>query len=412
MLGIQRIFDDQIKAQFKPNAIGVSILKNEFEKINIFLSEEQCADIKEQFQNLDKGIIDFDFSDEQIEKSGISSQNALQFKIEEILDELPSKISKFTDSFSETVDGLIETITDDASISIYSSLSDSMEQMQVEQDELYHGFAEEIQEIWESPLKLLQGLIVIVDEVSQGYFPESDDDNSDDIVLSLLLRIHVKAIQVSKEILTLLKNGFPDGAQARWRTLHELTVIGIFISEHGEDLAERYINHDSIEMYKAAIQYNKYYTQLDDEIPKGEIDSMRQTYEGFLEQYGANYKYDFGWAANALKMKKPTFKDIEASVNLDHQRPYYRRASSNVHANPSGLFSSLGLFPEEDILLAGPSDIGLDQPAQSTVISLNQITLALTMYKMNLDTIVIGKVLNVYGDKVSKAFLEVARSIE
>jgi len=63
-------------------------------------------------------------------------------------------------------------------------------------------------------------------------------------------------------------------------------------------------------------------------------------------------------------------------------------------------------------ILAGPSDIGLDQPAQSTIISLKQITLALIMYKMNLDTIVIGKVLNEYGDKVSKEFLEVARSID
>jgi hypothetical protein len=41
----------------------------------------------------------------------------------------------------------------------------------------------------------------------------------------LLIRLLVRGCQVTDEILCLLENGFADGAMARWRTLHEITVV-------------------------------------------------------------------------------------------------------------------------------------------------------------------------------------------
>ena len=58
-----------------------------------------------------------------------------------------------------------------------------------------------------------------------------------DKVRVLLIRL-VRACQVTDEIICLLENGFADGAMARWRTLHEIAVVAVVISQHGENLCD------------------------------------------------------------------------------------------------------------------------------------------------------------------------------
>lgn len=53
--------------------------------------------------------------------------------------------------------------------------------------------------------------------------------------------IHGRGLQQFLEIITLMKNGFADGAYSRWRSLYELNIIASFISEYGEEIAEAYI---------------------------------------------------------------------------------------------------------------------------------------------------------------------------
>ena len=103
-------------------------------------------------------------------------------------------------------------------------------------------------------------------------------------------------------------------------------------------------------------------------------------------------------------MKKPTFRDLEASVKLDHVRPYYKVASVSIHAHASGVFSCLGLLPEEDILLGGPSGIGLSGPARLTAITLTQITTSVLTYGANIDCVVVCNAMAEFSRGVQSAF--------
>jgi len=73
----------------------------------------------------------------------------------------------------------------------------------------------------------------------------------------VLTRLHVRACQVSDEVITLLENGFADGAMARWRTLHELGVVATLIADGDERLAERYIHHDAVDVKRQANDYEQ-----------------------------------------------------------------------------------------------------------------------------------------------------------
>jgi len=61
-----------------------------------------------------------------------------------------------------------------------------------------------------------------------------------------------------REIAVLLRSGYADGAHARWRTLHEISVVAALLKEHGEELAERWWCHVAVESLRGANQFNRY----------------------------------------------------------------------------------------------------------------------------------------------------------
>ncbi len=64
---------------------------------------------------------------------------------------------------------------------------------------------------------------------------------TDDWVHAALVRLHARICLIAAEVLTLLRGGFASGADARWRSAHEIDVVALFISERGQDTAERYL---------------------------------------------------------------------------------------------------------------------------------------------------------------------------
>jgi hypothetical protein len=93
-----------------------------------------------------------------------------------------------------------------------------------------------------------------------------------------------------------------------------------------------------------------------------------------IAKYGPDFaKGDYGWAGHHLGKTKPTFRNIEAAMQIDHFRAHYRLASHNVHANPKGVFFKLGTLAESQVLLAGPSNAGLADPGHGAAISLSRI---------------------------------------
>ncbi len=165
----------------------------------------------------------------------------------------------------------------------------------------------------------------------------------------------------------------------RWRSLHENTTIAIFISENDEALARRYLDHQFIENFKAANQYNEHCEMLHfDKIDEGVINRLNIRKEELIMEYGEDFKGEYGWAASLLKNKKPNFRNIEQSINLHYLRPYYKFASHTVHANAKSIGYRLGLsLTKDDILLAGPSNEGFIDPIQCTSLSFIQSTIAL-----------------------------------
>jgi hypothetical protein len=73
----------------------------------------------------------------------------------------------------------------------------------------------------------------------------------------------------------------------------------------------------------------------------------------------------------------------------------------------------IGLLPSpQEILLAGPTNSGFTDPAQSTAISLGLITITLATMKPTIDNLVLSDILLKLESEISDEFLKVQKIIE
>jgi hypothetical protein len=187
----------------------------------------------------------------------------------------------------------------------------------------------------------------------------------------ILCQLHRRACQVTDEVICLLENGFAEGAFARWRTLHELSIVAMLIAEGDEDLAERYIAHDVVEVKRQADNYQQ------TRVPRGgapiaprRLKQIDKAYAKVLSVYGEAFRHPYGWAAKHLGHKKPTFAELQEHAQRTAASSHYKLASFGVHASARSLFFNLGsLLPEDDAVCAR-TNAGLAEPGCMTAYAL------------------------------------------
>ena len=195
-----------------------------------------------------------------------------------------------------------------------------------------------------------------------------------------LIRLHGKAVMTAREVLVLLRSGYSSGAFARWRTLHEVWVIFMLLYKGDSELSRRYLYHEVVESLKGQEEYERSWQTLGHEPPDwtdAERADMRQELK---TEFGPAFLKDYGWAAPLFNDTAPKFNRLAERANLDHWRSYYRMSSHGIHANPKGISWNIQSRSTVNVVWAGPSDVGLVDPAQCTLIALTGITVMLMFY--------------------------------
>jgi hypothetical protein len=275
------------------------------------------------------------------------------------------------------------------------------------------GFRSRMKETWGQPLAKLRMLLTIAREWCGEAHQAADESvpRGQSPLKKLMVRLLVRSCQVTDEIICLLENGFADGAMARWRTLHEIGVVGAVIAKHGKGMAERYIAHQAVESRRAMRKYIDCHKALGYR-PLGARTSTRieKKYRAAIAQYGESFTGDYGWAAHHLKKKRPSFADLEAHVGRGRMRAHYQMGNDNVHAGVKSMYVRLGLLTDHHGLLAGRSNAGLTDPAQNAAHTLTQIAV-LACLSPKLDDIVAAQVMEGLRDEIPTAFWQADRRL-
>lgn len=281
-----------------------------------------------------------------------------------------------------------------------------------------NGFEQRLYIEWQDAIDLLETFIVVALETGEEINHEHREQAAEeqDYVFEALTYLHSRACQVAQEILALIRSGFADGAEARWRTLHEIAVSACIIKDHGEKTAERFLLYSIIEEYYEAKEYRKHEQILGERVSDKHYEELKEARQSLLDRFGDDYDKMYGWAMHLFENSSGGFRRLEDEADLEHIRPFYKVASDNVHGGSRGTTTSLGTVPYEDpdkgFLPAGPTNTGFAQPAHATAISLNQVTAALISEYPKPERVLTMNVLAEFVDDIGDEFAAIETELE
>lgn len=228
-----------------------------------------------------------------------------------------------------------------------------------------------------------------------------------------ILMLHMRGCQAMSEIITLIESGYADGAMARWRTLYELRVVAEMIEKFGDDIAFRYFDHQHVTRRREMDNDLRHFTPEElentDHQTKQIIDD---NFGAVIQEYGPSFATPYGWAASSVGKKKPTFRDLEASVGLPELPTNFKMASYKVHAGIAGLKSALGTLDPDAPPIAGASNTGLDAPAINTAYTVVQFTGLLFGRLTKIEDQIHANALSELRDEIHSEFSKAARKLE
>lgn len=413
---LQNILDKTLKNAFSADKLLSQIICKKLKEKGIVLSEKQLRQLQNDINSVSTNKPSIFTIDEN---EAIEYPLALRGQSSSVIDlkiDAEKEIEEIDCKFNEFIKDFIPNISSEIAVKLLQSLKQKFNSHHLKNSTLKKSFNQNLHNVWGKPLDLLEMLYYIALEtgdIFNSHFRQSITIQNN-YLFDVLIRLHARSCQITFEIILLLRNGLADGAHARWRTLHEIAIVSYFIEKHGNDLAERYYYHSSVETYKAALQFQEHCDALGhDKIPVAEFNIIKTKRDEVVNKFGTSYKESYGWASTVLGNQNPKFSDIEKNVGLEYMRPYYKMASHNVHANPKGIFFKLGLTDSDEFLLAGSSNLGLSDPGCNTAISLLQITSnMLISMETNLDSIVTIQIMTNLSNDITEAFAQAEQYIK
>ncbi len=262
----------------------------------------------------------------------------------------------------------------------------------------------EISNYWEEPIELLSEQVSVGNAMNEKLMVIAGAEGKSIFVYNLR-----RALLLSNEILILLRNGYPDGAMARVRTLSELVVCTFFITnilglKIEPSVAEQYIEHEwvrrrqflkgELEIIKGIENASGTLSQLTSkrELMRREIEEATTAIEEAKKKYGRDFsKPEFGWAYSAVKKYKKnngeTIKE-DFRVDLTVLRDVIGMGDSikrvfalGNQATHAGAFPSLPVLPmtvQKKFIWTSFIKIGLFYPLADTSYALMEISRAIS----------------------------------
>jgi hypothetical protein len=249
---------------------------------------------------------------------------------------------------------LTETIAE-AADDVYAAMRKDLPSLHRHLQAGEERIAHYLDSIWSGPDRLYEAFGYAAFEMGSALAGAPTDRRQD-----VLLGLHSRACRVFSEIRCLVRNGFGAAAEARWRSLHELTVSATILAGSDHDVAIRYAARADVERWQDMKAFNIYAEQLGQEpFTDEEQDATRSAHDAAVKLHGPSIVRENGWAAplfpGALtdRRYRIRFTQLEAKAELQHMRPFYRQGSHHVHAGPRGAELNVLNAPEGALTTPG-----------------------------------------------------------
>lgn len=184
----------------------------------------------------------------------------------------------------------------------------------------------------------------------------------------------VRAHATGQEICALLRAGLPNGAFARWRTLHEVNVVSAVLLAGNRHTAQRFNSHRWVMFARDAEHAGLIESYWSLPGPTPEVMRAR-----LVKKYGRQYAQTYGWAAEVTKrrldIQNPKWHHLEKLAQLAPRHgAKVKTAHHLVHADSLGVLHSID---STGLLHSGATLQGIAEIAWQTVDALSDTSRSL-----------------------------------
>jgi hypothetical protein len=271
---------------------------------------------------------------------------------------------------SDGIGRFLDKTIPEVSLSLANSLVESTPEMIAGRRAEEASTAEQMRRTYEPGLDLVEAVLKMADETAEEFVDRHfKGDDGVHVTLWVLAHLQARACRIAEEALVLLKAGYGLGAYARWRSLHEIVVVGSFISQRGEDMALRYFNHIEVDRWRQLLATDDSARSTQEE--KEALAKAQVLVDELEHRYGSAFLTDYGWAADAVAGGKHRgFRAIEHAADFGHLRFNYRNASGGIHASAGMVLTPPDARDPYSTMIAGPSLLAIATPAHAVALSL------------------------------------------
>lgn len=272
-------------------------------------------------------------------------------ELQAFVPDLVASIGEYGSELAEAVSDAVPEMIKALAEAVGQHLSEHSLEHAAELKRAYVERAETVQRLWGETIKELDFLRSLVVEWGYTASEQRQGAYARPTTAFALNRLFSRAFEIVGEILVLIRSGYADGALARWRSLHEICVIAMFLGKLSDKCAEMYLAHHCIEEFRL-LQVDKSSGTAKSSSKHSDryLRDLKARRDALVAKYGASYANDNGWAAVELGRARVTFKDLETHVGLDILRRGYQRANSTVHGGALATLTrvSLNTAPIDD----------------------------------------------------------------
>lgn len=266
----------------------------------------------------------------------------------------------------EELTAALDTATTETSDEVVAALRRRAPQMLRDHRALQRGMQRRMRALWGPAFDAFYEVYVCVEELGSDLQQLHGDE--DNLLIQALLALHARTCLVLAEVHALMNQGFPLGAWARTRTLHETAVLATLLSEHGrepgtEDLGERFLLHAVVDQARDLELAKASGVDVEDE----ELARVRDQRSAVVARYGSMFAKDYGWSRplfpSLRSRESVTFDRLEKLADVGLDRVDYRLGGHHVHSSAWTMTLTCLSRGGKAYRLTGPTNVGFGEPA-------------------------------------------------
>lgn len=405
---IQEALDRCLAEVTSPKELLPLALAQAAKRLNLDLPEHEAKRLTTAMLNAEGELIQIDLD---IPCALGETEDEVEAMVHRLVDELLGSIADLEGCVAEAISQVVPDVLREVAEILGNQISKEAIEHTIQLKAAHSDRAETVRRMWAPAIDQFDLLRHIVLDWNYEAVEHRLGAYAKPSTAFAVTKLVARAYEVAGELISLVRDGYADGALARWRSLHEICVVAMFLARRSDRCSEMYLSHHLVEQLRLLeIDRASGTTGVRDTQRDRYVRNLRIRKTAAVNKFGTAFARDYGWASVELGRDRTTFRDLESQVGLETLRRGYQQANSTVHGGALAALTRISLGPDQGIDGAEISPAyGCEVAMNYATASLSMLVAELSLYTENADLVAMSLVIHNSGRKICEQISQVQK---